>query len=232
MIFPNILRKLKRGPQVILPKDIGMILAYSGVGKTSKAVDAGAGSGWLAISLGNVCKSVVAYEWREDFVKLASENVQRAGLKNVKIKHASVFDGIKEKELDLVTLDLADSDKAVGHAYGALKDGGMLVGYLPHAEQVQRFVKACEGCGQAGASKGTDSGFGDKENGTGASGGSSGGHAAGFGKSGCGFGRIETIECMVREYLVREAGFRPENTGLTHTAYLVFALKVPPPQRN
>ena len=26
-------------------------------------------------------------------------------------------------------------------------------------------------------------------------------------------------------YLVRAAGVRPENTGLTHTAYLVFATK-------
>jgi tRNA (adenine57-N1/adenine58-N1)-methyltransferase catalytic subunit len=47
-----LLRKLKRGPQVVLPKDIGMILGFTGVGKTSKVVDAGAGSGWLAISLG------------------------------------------------------------------------------------------------------------------------------------------------------------------------------------
>jgi len=185
--FPELLRKLKRGPQVALPKDIGMILAFTGVGRDSVCIDAGAGSGWLAVALGNVCKKVTSYEWREDFAKLAEENVKRAGLeKRVKIKIANVFEGIEEKEVDLVTLDLADSDKVVAHAHGALREGGYLVGYLPHAEQVQRFATAAR--------------------------------AAGFKED-------FTIECIVREMLVREAGFRPENMGLLHTAYLVFARK-------
>jgi tRNA (adenine57-N1/adenine58-N1)-methyltransferase catalytic subunit len=184
---PNpLLRKLKRGPQVVLPKDIGMIIAFTGVGKTSKVVDAGAGSGWLAISLGNVAKSVVAYERREEFADLAKKNVERAGLKNVKVKVEDVLSGISEKGVDLVTLDLADSDQVVKHAFGALKPGGYVVGYLPHAEQVRRFVSECEKTG---------------------------------------FDEIFTLECIVREMLVREQGFRPENVGLTHTAYLTFARK-------
>ncbi|MFH1470297.1 MAG: rRNA adenine N-6-methyltransferase family protein [Candidatus Micrarchaeota archaeon] len=186
MKFNPLLNKLKRGPQVVLPKDIGMILAYTGIGKTSKAVDAGAGSGWLAISLGNVCKSVVTYERREEFAELSRENVERAKLKNVKVKVADVFEGISEKNVDLVTLDLADSNLAVPLAYGALREGGCLVGYLPHAEQVSKFVKECERNGFVG---------------------------------------VFCIESIVREMLVREQGFRPENTGLTHTAYLVFARK-------
>ena len=181
-----LLSKLKRGPQVILPKDIGMILAFTGVGKASKVVDAGAGSGWLAISLGNVCKSVVTYERREEFAELTKMNVGRAGLKNVKVKLADIFTGISEKNIDLITLDLADSDMVIPHAYAALKAGGFVVGYLPHAEQVSKFVKECERVGFLGAF---------------------------------------CIECIVREMLVREQGFRPENTGLTHTAYLVFARK-------
>jgi len=56
LIFPDILMKLKRGPQVILPKDAGMIIAISGIGKESVCVDAGAGSGWLAVTLGNIAK--------------------------------------------------------------------------------------------------------------------------------------------------------------------------------
>ena len=185
--FPELFRKLKRGPQVTLPKDIGMILAFTGVGRDSICVDAGAGSGWLAVALGNIAKKVTSYEWREDFATLAEENVKRAGLsRRVKIKRKSIFDGIEEKDVDLVTLDLAGSDKAVGHAYKALKEGGYVVGYLPHAEQVQRFAKAAR-----------EAGFKDDF----------------------------TIECIVREMLVREAGFRPDNMGLMHTAYLVFAKK-------
>jgi tRNA(1-methyladenosine) methyltransferase and related methyltransferases len=71
MFIPMQYRKLKRGPQVILPKDIGIIIAYSGIGKESRCVDAGTGSGWLAVSLARLCKEVVSYELREDFIKIA-----------------------------------------------------------------------------------------------------------------------------------------------------------------
>lgn len=187
MHFPEILKKCKRGPQVILPKDIGVILAYSGVGKNSVAVDAGAGSGWLAISLANVAKKVTSYEWRPEFAELAEKNAKRAGVSDsLEIKRANVLDGISETEVDLITLDLADSDKAVAHAHAALRVGGMLFGYLPHIEQARRFFEACEAAG---------------------------------------FEQPSMTECIMRDYLVRAAGVRPENTGLTHTAYLVFAKK-------
>ena len=147
MKYPEFLRKLKRGPQVILPKDFGMIVAFTCVGHESVCVDAGAGSGWLACMLGNICKKAVSYEWREDFAEIARKNAERAGLKNVEVKVKDVFSGIDEKEVDLVVLDLADAEKAVAHAYAALKKGGSLVGYLPHAEQVQKFVAACKASG-------------------------------------------------------------------------------------
>lgn len=147
--FPPFVRKLKRGPQVILPKDFGAIAGFTGIGKQSFCIDAGSGSGWLACMLGNICGRVVSYEWREDFAKVAEGNVKRAGLDNVEIRVKDVFVGIDEKDADLVVLDLADSEKAVGHAYAALKKDGFLVGYLPHAEQVQRFVKACAEAGFA-----------------------------------------------------------------------------------
>jgi len=187
MFFPEILKKCKRGPQVVLPKDIGIILAYSGVGKNSVVVDAGAGSGWLAVALANVAKKVVSYEWREEFAELAEKNAKRAGVGEwLEIKRKNVFEGIDEQDVDLVTLDLADAELAVPHAYKALRKGGMVFGYLPHIEQARKFYEACE-----------------KE----------------------GFSDLHMAECIVRDYLVRTAGVRPENTGLTHTAYIVFAVK-------
>ena len=187
VFFPEILRKCKRGPQVVLPKDIGVILAYSGVGKNSTVVDAGAGSGWLAVSLANIAKKVTSYEWREEFAELAEKNAKRAGVEGaLEIKRKSVLEGIDEREVDLVTLDLADSDKVVPHAHAALRVGGMLFGYLPHVEPARKFFEACEAAG---------------------------------------FSDIGMLDAIHRSYLVRQAGVRPENTGLTHTAYLVFATK-------
>ena len=62
VLVPPHYRRLKRGPQVVLPKDIGMIIAYTGVGKESVCVDAGTGSGWLAISLARIAKEVTTYD--------------------------------------------------------------------------------------------------------------------------------------------------------------------------
>ncbi len=133
-------KQLKRGPQVMLPKDIGAIIAFSGIGKGSVCVDAGTGSGWLAVSLAKVSKSVVSYEAKKEFVKIAEYNKRVAGVDNLEIRNADVSRGIKEKDVDLVTLDMPDSDKVVRLAHKALKDGGCICGYLPHIEQVKAFV--------------------------------------------------------------------------------------------
>ena len=46
--FFDLIKKTKRGPQIILPKDAGTIISYSGIGAGSKVIDAGTGSGWMA----------------------------------------------------------------------------------------------------------------------------------------------------------------------------------------
>jgi tRNA (adenine57-N1/adenine58-N1)-methyltransferase len=138
--IPAQYKRMKRGPQVMLPKDIGAIMAYSGVGKESTCVDAGTGSGWLAVSLARVCKAVTSYETNKEFVKIAEYNKKISGANNLVIKNADISKGIKEKEVDLITLDMPDSDKIISRAYKALKSGGCIVGYLPHVEQVKAFV--------------------------------------------------------------------------------------------
>ena len=54
--FPDLWEQLQKGPQLIIQKDIGFILAKTGVNKQSLVIDAGGGSGSLAFSLANVCK--------------------------------------------------------------------------------------------------------------------------------------------------------------------------------
>ncbi len=144
LYLPAFYKKLKRGPQVITPKDIGIIISYTGIGKDSFCVDAGTGSGWLAVSLARVSKKVVSYELREDFKKIAEKNKIIANVDNLEIKLSDVLKGIKEKDVDLITLDLPNSEKAVKYANKSLKEGGYLVGYLPNTEQVKRFMMKME----------------------------------------------------------------------------------------
>jgi tRNA (adenine57-N1/adenine58-N1)-methyltransferase len=142
--LPQHYRRLKRGPQVILPKDIGLILAYTGVNRDSVCVDAGAGSGWLAVSLARVAKKVTSYDIRDEFIAIAQKNATNERLGNLEIKNGDVIKKIPDREVDIVTLDMPNSDKALKNAKKALKDGGYVVGYLPHMEQVKAFVKTLE----------------------------------------------------------------------------------------
>src|SRR3989344_183009 len=72
--FPDLWENLKRGPQVVVQKDIGLILSKTGVNKSSKVVDAGGGSGSLCLSLANICKQVVVYETNPENVKIIQNN--------------------------------------------------------------------------------------------------------------------------------------------------------------
>lgn len=141
MFIPDHYRRLKRGPQVILPKDIGMIIAYTGVNKNSICVDAGTGSGWLAVSLARVSKQVTSFDNREEFIKIAEKNKLNEKLDNLELKKRDVRKGFGRVKADVVTLDMPDSDKVVRFAYKVLKQDGYIVGYLPHMEQVKKFVR-------------------------------------------------------------------------------------------
>ena len=138
--FIDLYRKIKRGAQIIPLKDIGLIVSETGVNNKSKVVDAGAGSGALACFLANITKEVVTYELREDFIKIVESNIQFLSLKNIKIKNKDIYNGIDEKNVDLVTLDLPEPWKALKSAEKSLKAGGFLVSYSPTIPQVMDFV--------------------------------------------------------------------------------------------
>ena len=138
--FTDLWENLTRGPQLMLPKDIGLILARTGVNSQSKVVDAGGGSGSLCLSLANVCKEVTVYEVNKEHFEILTKNKKLFGLNNLNLKLANVYDGIAEKNLDLITLDLPEPWRVVESAQNSLKLGGFLVIYLPNLNQVKQFI--------------------------------------------------------------------------------------------
>jgi tRNA (adenine57-N1/adenine58-N1)-methyltransferase len=88
---------------------------------------------------------VYTYEIREKFADIARKNIERAGLSDfIEIKMKDITEGIDERDVDLVTLDLPDPWNAISHAYKALRHGGFVVSYSPYIEQVKKTADALE----------------------------------------------------------------------------------------
>jgi len=138
--FTDKISKIKRGPAVILPKDVGLIITSTGINKNSKVLDAGTGSGVLSSYLSNFCRTVYSYEINKEFYELAKKNFSDLNIKNIILKNKSVKD-IAEKDLDLIALDLPNPEIALESAYKSLKTGAFLVVYLPNITQVMDIVK-------------------------------------------------------------------------------------------
>lgn len=151
MFPPSAYKKLARGPQIITVKDASLICGYTGVGNGDKVLDAGGGSGFLTIYFANIVGpqgKVYTYEIREDFAAIVQKNVNRAGFADrVELKVGDVFEKIEETGLDLVNLDMANSERALANAFAALRLGGYCTGYHPNVEQVKAFVVEAERLG-------------------------------------------------------------------------------------
>jgi len=131
---------MDRRCSIILPKDLGVMVAYTGLGCGHRVVEAGTGAGATTIFLGNLVGEkgeVFSYELREDFAKVAQKNIDDFGLDNVTLKLQDVVQGIDENNIDLVFMDIPKPWEIVEHARDALKLGGYLAAYTPYIDQVK-----------------------------------------------------------------------------------------------
>ncbi|MCL2394241.1 MAG: tRNA (adenine-N1)-methyltransferase [Acidimicrobiaceae bacterium] len=142
----EVVLKMPRGAQVIYPKDLGPILMRADIFPGARVLESGLGSGALSMTLLRAGAVISGYEIREDFAARAKANV--AGflgddaLDRYDVKIADVYDGIEERDLDRVVLDLPEPWRVVKHAETALRSGGILVSYLPTITQAVTLREA------------------------------------------------------------------------------------------
>lgn len=143
IVKPNIndfIDVMERKCSILLKKDIGLVLAHTGLGAGSRVVDAGTGAGAIALNFGNVVGSeghVYTYEIRQDFAEIAQRNIDNFGIENITVKNQNVKDGIDEDNIDLVFLDLPKPFEIFEEVYDCLNVGGWLAVYAPYIDQAK-----------------------------------------------------------------------------------------------
>jgi tRNA (adenine57-N1/adenine58-N1)-methyltransferase len=138
--------KASRRTQILYPKDIALIIVLSSIHSGSRVVEAGTGSGALTMALAYYVKPlgrVYTYEVRREFIEIASKNLEKSGLSDyVEIKNKDISEGIDEKDVDAVVLDMATPWLVIPHAYQALKGSGILISFSPTIDQVVKTVES------------------------------------------------------------------------------------------
>ena len=133
----DISQRYKRGPQIITPKDLGYILARTYLSKDAKVVEAGGGSGAFSTFFGNYVKTIHTYEVMEDHIKIIEKNLELQDIKNVKLINGDINEYIeKEKDVDLLFLDMPDCQKVLEKDLSGIKSGGYIVCYIPSITQI------------------------------------------------------------------------------------------------
>ncbi len=135
--------EMPRGAQIIYPKDIGIILMWADIFPGARVLESGIGSGALTMSLLRVVGErgvVFSYEIREDFITRALRNIETFMGKpaNLIVKKKDIYEGIEERELDRIILDLPEPWRLVAEAAQALRPGGIILCYSPTIIQSQR----------------------------------------------------------------------------------------------
>jgi tRNA (adenine57-N1/adenine58-N1)-methyltransferase catalytic subunit len=143
---------LRRGAQIVTPKDAVHLLYLAGVGPGAEVAEAGSGSGALTVALAYAVGPtghVTSFDRRADFLAAARANVSRAGLsERVTFRERDVAtDGIDLADLASVVLDLAEPWEVLAAAKTSLRPGGYAATYTPTYNQLERTVRALRALG-------------------------------------------------------------------------------------
>lgn len=139
--FKDNYSRIKRGPALIIPKDVGFVIAECALNKNSIVIDAGAGSGGSSCLLAGLCEKVYAYDIEPKHLKIVKENCERLDLENVELTQGDICEITNPQKVDLMLIDIPNPKDVLESAKRNLKQGGYLVLYTPHINQVQEVVR-------------------------------------------------------------------------------------------
>ncbi len=141
----DLIKGLKRGTQIMYPKEISYILFYMGIGPGKRVIECGTGSGGLTTALAYMVGTtgkVYSYERKAQIQDLAIKNLTKFGLQNrVDFKVGNAEDGFDEENVDVIILDLPNPQDYLHHVRKSLRGGGSLGMILPTFNQVEIILR-------------------------------------------------------------------------------------------
>ncbi|NIA24619.1 MAG: SAM-dependent methyltransferase [Gammaproteobacteria bacterium] len=144
--FVDYVLKMRRGAQVVYPKDIGPILVYGDIRPGSIVLEAGTGSGALTIALVRAVGPtgrVISVERREDHATHARHTIERFFGEippTLDLRIGDVETEAETAHADRLVLDLPEPWH-VARVGSHLEPGGIFIAYLPTVPQVQTLVE-------------------------------------------------------------------------------------------
>jgi tRNA (adenine57-N1/adenine58-N1)-methyltransferase catalytic subunit len=146
--------KMKRGAQVVYPKDQAMIVSLADIRPGMTVVEAGAGSGALTLALLDAVGptgKVISFERRDDHLPDAIRNVETwhgGRPDHWEVHLADIADNLAGLRPHRVVLDVLEPWAIVDAAGQALAPGGILLTYTPTVTQVMRVREVLEADGR------------------------------------------------------------------------------------
>lgn len=191
---PDLFNHFERTGAPMMPRDVGLIVGHTGLGRGDRVLDAGTGTGVLSAYLGRMDADVTTYERDPEFAEVARGNMELANVTDrVEVRVGDLteeLDDLKAKfededdGFDVLTLDTGDAAEVVAHAPDLLARGGYLAVYSPFVEQTREAVEVAREVGLS---------------------------------------NVETLETIQRQMDFDDRGSRPSTAGVGHTGYLTFA---------
>ncbi len=142
-------RQMPRGPQIIYQKDLGNIVSFADIFPGATVIEGGLGSGALTAALLRAVGPygrVITYEIDEAVLPKAMRNISRVmpDSSNLEVKIGNIYEGIEERDVDRVVLDVPEPWQAVASIGDALLMGGLMLSFVPTILQVHQLVGALE----------------------------------------------------------------------------------------
>lgn len=139
--------KMRRGAQIVYPKDLGPILIYADIGPGMTVLEAGTGSGAMTMALIRAVGpdgTVVSVEIRDDHASHARKAIERwfgSIPDNLSLITGDVAEQVETTKPDRIVLDLPDPSETLNAAAEHQPPGGGFFAYLPTVPQVEKLVK-------------------------------------------------------------------------------------------